>query len=144
MEPSKTSFGTCWRRGATNVPKDKRFDMLTAEEQQQKQEIDSLLLDAMNDLTFEEQQEQLEGLHGVARPLAEEPQTVAKALQLLDDQLNAVKGGSAYEAAEALSKKYVSANAFRMMFLRANGLDAQAAAGQMLRFFEAKQKLFGD
>lgn len=117
--------------------------MLSSEDRQKREEIDSLLSDAMKTLTFEEQQEQLELLHGVALQITEEPAVMDNALQDLDFCLKAIKENTAYETAENKSNKYVSDRAFRTMFLRGNRYDAKAAADQMLRFFEAKQKLFG-
>ncbi|CAJ1932766.1 unnamed protein product [Cylindrotheca closterium] len=117
--------------------------MLSAEDRQKKKEMDSLLSEAMKTLTFKEQQEQLEALHGVAHEMTEEPSLIENAIRDLDDCLKTTKEGTAYEAAERRSNEYVSNRPFRLMFLRANRYDSKAAADQMLMFFEAKQKLFG-
>mmetsp|Transcript_31696 Transcript_31696/g.76737 ORF Transcript_31696/g.76737 Transcript_31696/m.76737 type:complete len:352 (-) Transcript_31696:564-1619(-) len=45
--------------------------------------------------------------------------------------------------ARGMDPGYVSARAFRVMFLRGTRYDAEAAAEQMLKFFEMKHQLFG-
>ena len=62
-------------------------------DQQKKNEIDSLLSEAMTTLTFEEQQEQLKVLHGVAHPIkkAGTPTLIVNTLRQLDDCLKAAK-----------------------------------------------------
>mmetsp|Transcript_31711 Transcript_31711/g.76755 ORF Transcript_31711/g.76755 Transcript_31711/m.76755 type:complete len:347 (-) Transcript_31711:30-1070(-) len=45
--------------------------------------------------------------------------------------------------ARGMDPGYVNARVFQVMFLRGNRYDAEAAANQMLRFFEVKNQLFG-
>jgi len=117
---------------------------MTTEDKKEKQEIDALLSEAMNTLTFEERQEQLETLHGVDEDIAEEEDLIENALQDLDDHLLCQKGGSAYEIAEQMDPAYVNSRAFRIMFLRGNQYDTKISANQMLKFFEMKKQLFGN
>lgn len=118
-------------------------DVLSNHDQQKKQEIDDMLSDALNNLTFEERQEQQEVLHGVNDKIRDEAAFIEQSLHDLDDFLNRAKGGSVYEIAESMNAGYVSARAFRIMFLRGNRYDAKAAANQMIRFFAQKEKIFG-
>mmetsp|Transcript_16310 Transcript_16310/g.39804 ORF Transcript_16310/g.39804 Transcript_16310/m.39804 type:complete len:562 (-) Transcript_16310:77-1762(-) len=146
---SGSSGQSSWSNGAITAVKHHQGvsgspNSLSTEDRQKKKELDSLLADAMKTLTFEEQQEQLEALHGVAHQITEEPALIDNALGELDDCLTTIKKeGTAYETAENMSNDYVSDRAFRLMFLRGNRYDAKASADQMLRFFEAKQSLFG-
>ncbi|CAJ1948891.1 unnamed protein product [Cylindrotheca closterium] len=116
---------------------------VTRDEERKKKEVDDHFTAAFNKLTFEERQRQQEVLHGVDEQIAEEATFIHSTLQELDNHLKRIKQGSAYEMAERLDPEYVSARAFRVMFLRGNKYDARISASQMLRFFEVKQKLFG-
>jgi len=117
--------------------------VMTREDEQRKQEIDVLLSEAMNTLTFDERQEQQAAIHGVEQEIVEESIFVDTALKELDHRLIRIKQGSVYEKAERANPEYVGARAFRIMFLRGNRYDCKAAADQMIRFFEMKQQLFG-
>jgi hypothetical protein len=126
-----------------HLQQDPKDDGLTVEVKQEKQEIDDLLSQAFNELTFEEREEHQEVLHGVRDMAIEDESLVDCALQELESHLANTKTSSIYELAETMDAAYVSAKAFRVMFLRANEYDAKAAADQMLRFFESKHQLFG-
>mmetsp|Transcript_33280 Transcript_33280/g.80478 ORF Transcript_33280/g.80478 Transcript_33280/m.80478 type:complete len:477 (+) Transcript_33280:132-1562(+) len=117
--------------------------VMTRDDKQKKQEIDALLSEAMNNLTFQEREKQQEVLHGVDDEIKEEGNIVDIALSELDNHLIRIKRGSVYEIAERMDPAYVHARAFRVMFLRGNRYDTKAAANQMLKFFETKQDLFG-
>eukprot|EP00526_Cylindrotheca_closterium_P010563 CAMPEP_0113632328 /NCGR_PEP_ID=MMETSP0017_2-20120614/16802_1 /TAXON_ID=2856 /ORGANISM="Cylindrotheca closterium" /LENGTH=396 /DNA_ID=CAMNT_0000542877 /DNA_START=56 /DNA_END=1243 /DNA_ORIENTATION=+ /assembly_acc=CAM_ASM_000147 len=117
---------------------------MTREDEQETQEIHSLLSEAMNTLTFEERQEQQEVLHGVDRDIGEEAIFIDKALRELDEHLILIRNGTVYELAETMNAGYVGARAFRIIFLRGNRYDAKTSANQMLNFFEMKQQLFGN
>lgn len=118
-------------------------DQLTFENQQKKQEIDSMLSQAMNGLSFEERQKHQEKLHGVDNDIVEDETVLRNALEELDLHLLLTKDGSIYEIAEQIDPGYVGSKAFRRMFLRAYDYDAKASADMMLRFFELKHNLFG-
>jgi len=118
-------------------------DGLTTADRQRKQEIDSLLSQALNELTFEERQEQQEMLHGVEATITEETNFVEASLQELDDHLTKIKRDTVYEVAEDMDPGYVGDRSFRVMFLRGNRYDAREAADQMIKFFELKHQLFG-
>ncbi|KAL3930106.1 MAG: hypothetical protein SGBAC_011907, partial [Bacillariaceae sp.] len=107
------------------------------------QEMDVMLSQAFNRLTFDQRQEQQDLLHGVDNELTEGEDFVDNSLQHLDNYLMCMKNGSVYETAEKMDPEFVGSRAFRIMFLRGNRYDTKAAADQMLRFFVQKQKLFG-
>ena len=116
---------------------------LTGEDQQKKQEIDTLLSEAFNNLTFEERQAQQEELHGVADEIREERSLIENSLRELEFYLNQTKAGRVYEIAERQDPSYVQAKSLRLSFLRAEKYNAKAAADKLLRFFDEKEKLFG-
>ncbi|CAJ1932780.1 unnamed protein product [Cylindrotheca closterium] len=118
--------------------------LLLEQNVQKKQDIDNLLSEALNALTFHEREEQQEVLHGVDKVIAEGDDFIANSLVDLDTDLMRIKAGSAYEIAERMDPTYATSRAFRVMFLRANRYDVKASANQMLLFFELKQQLFGN
>ena len=130
------------RKSSNDASEHHKISMST-EEQQRKQEMDSLLSQAFNEMSFQERQEHQEGLHGVEKEIAEESVFIDTSLRDLDNHLSLMKAGSTYEKAEQMNPDYVTARAFRIMFLRGNRYDTKAAAYQMLKFFEQKEKLFG-
>lgn len=87
----------------------------------------------------------MEELHGITKQddNQEDPASLDVWLQILDMRLNAIKRGSIYEVAEAMDRRHVTNRAFRMMFLRANQYDPEAAAKNILEFLEIKRCLFG-
>jgi hypothetical protein len=107
-----------------------------------KEEVDAMLVESVTQLSFQERQTVQEDLHGVSEKISEDVDQMEIWLKELDNDLNVIKQGRAYETAEAMSSSYVSDRDFRVMFLRANRYDPKAAAGQMIKFFELKLKLF--
>jgi len=105
--------------------------------------MNSLLAHALSSLSFDERQKQQEILHGVDTEIPENDAMVNEAFQSLNEHLDKVKRGSAYETAESLDVSYVSDTCFRLLFLRGNRFDAKAAADQMIRYFQMKINLFG-
>lgn len=132
IAPSSSSVTNGFQRNA-----------LTVAEQQQQKEIDALLTDALNGLTFDERQEQQEVLHGVEAENSEDITFLNNALAALDANLAPKTRGTAFEIAEKQNPSYVNARSFRITFLRGNRYDINATADQMIRFFTMKQKLFG-
>ncbi|KAL3933087.1 MAG: hypothetical protein SGBAC_010549 [Bacillariaceae sp.] len=142
LDPDQSCF--CLHRTARKSTSDTfKQSRFTTEDQKGKEEVDTLLSEALNDLSFEERQMHQEAVHGVADKIVENVTFINTTLQELDNTLLLNKKGRTFEAAEMMSKEYVSARPFRLMFLRANRYDAKVAADQMLRFFDVKKKLFG-
>lgn len=115
---------------------------LTQKEIASKMEIDGLLSEALNQLTFDERQRQLELLHGVEEEIIEDAEAIESALRELDEHITR-DSSPAYETAKEMDPQYVNARELRLMFLRCNRYDTNAAADQMLQFFDFKQQLFG-
>jgi len=105
-------------------------------------ELDKLIVQGMNSLSFNELQKEQEELHGVSADKAEKPADVDNMLIDVQDHLQQIKGGTPYEDAERLNQDYVRNRDFQMHFLRANEYDPKAAAEQMIRHFEMKASLF--
>lgn len=118
-------------------------DLRTSEDRQKKQEIEDMLAQAMKVLTFQEQQEQQEILHGVDQKIEEEETFISVSLHKLESHLEQIKSNSVYEMAERMDPAFVRAKPFRLMFLRGNRFDIKESAENMLKFFEMKRQLFG-
>lgn len=110
----------------------------------EKNEVDEIFVEGMNRLSFDELQREQEDLHGVSADFTEKVEDVNRMLSTLNDHLQHMKPGSAYEKAETMNQNYISNRDFRMTFLRANRYDPKASANQMIRFFDVKSKLFGE
>jgi hypothetical protein len=107
------------------------------------EEIDALIAREMNRMSLEEREKALDDVHGIGGMEEEDRDFVSSCLEELEDHLTTMKQETAYALAEAMSRQYVSAQNFRMMFLRADRYAAKDAAERMVRFFELKKSLFG-
>jgi hypothetical protein len=90
-----------------------------------------------------ERENAMDDVHGIAEVEEEDPAFVSLCLVEFEDHLTTIKQETAYALAEAMSRQYVSAKGFRMMFLRADRYAPKDAAERMVRFFELKKRLFG-
>eukprot|EP00526_Cylindrotheca_closterium_P005310 CAMPEP_0113644024 /NCGR_PEP_ID=MMETSP0017_2-20120614/23162_1 /TAXON_ID=2856 /ORGANISM="Cylindrotheca closterium" /LENGTH=616 /DNA_ID=CAMNT_0000555597 /DNA_START=1 /DNA_END=1848 /DNA_ORIENTATION=+ /assembly_acc=CAM_ASM_000147 len=130
-----------------------------------KTEVDDIIIQGMNSLSFVELQKEQEDLHGVPADLIERQEDITRTLKDLETHLQAIlqrtqrtaqsnnnnnnnnnsttTRTTAYETALKMNADYVQDKQFRMAFLRANRYDPKAAADQMIRHFQAKLDLFG-
>ena len=116
------------------------------------QEADALLAKELMQLSVNERNKAIEEVHGVDDPISDEdPEVVQQGLSQMnveiDKQLQAYGGNDkavTYHEALAQNPSYVQDRGFRLMFLRAEGLDEPSrAADRLLNFFSIKEKLFG-
>lgn len=105
-------------------------------------ELDKLIVQGMNSLSFNELQKEQEELHGVSAEKAEKPADVTNMLTDVQNHLQQIKAGTPYEDAERLNQDFVQNRDFQMHCLRANEYDPKAAAEQIIRHFEMKASLF--
>lgn len=113
-------------------------------EVKQDDDVDTILAQGMQRLSFDELQREQEDLHGVSGLIDKEnSQEMASLLRNFDDHLQRRKKNTVYESAELLNKAYVTNPDLRMHFLHGNRWDPKAAAEQFLKFLELKKKLFG-
>ena len=71
-------------------------DLVPSDHRKDKQEIDTLLSQAMSNLTFEEREKHQEMVHGVDQ-VVENPAFVDGALQELEYHLSCTKPGTTYD-----------------------------------------------
>jgi hypothetical protein len=113
-----------------------------------------LLAQELYKLSFEEREKVFSDVHGVSDVIDETPQLLAeslagfnKALQAasMDNDKNNDKNNnkSVYDLAKEQDENYVKALDFQLKFLRADNFNPVKAAARMLKYLEAKQKLFG-
>jgi len=110
----------------------------------QDNELDTILLQGMKDLSFDELQREQEEMHGVCNDFDEETQVMDDLIKSLKEHLSKVKRGTAYEAAEIINPSYASSRDILIIFLRANRYEPKAASKQMIKYFDLKQELFGN
>jgi hypothetical protein len=104
----------------------------------------AMLAQEMAQLSVEEREKALEDVHGIAHAVDEPLDYVETSLVLLEEELSKItRNKVAYDLAKFQSKKYVSSEKLRLMFLRADSFDAHKAASRMVRFFDEKYELFG-
>jgi hypothetical protein len=108
------------------------------------EEIDALIAREMTRMSLDEREKALDDVHGIGEVKEEDPAFVSSCLEAFEDHLQTIKQEDmAYALAKAMSRQYVSAKNFRMMFLRADRYAPKDAAERMVRFFELKKRLFG-
>jgi hypothetical protein len=88
---------------------------------------------------FEGELNSIPGVHEKLRTIIQ--REMQALLQMLNLRLCTIKRGTVYEIAETLDSSYVSDPDFRLMFLRANDLQPEPAARQMIKFFDVNQIL---
>ena len=116
-------------------------------------ETEALLAKELNQLTFDERNDVLDDMHGVAACIGDEedPSLVTQSLLQFDIELNklcssssaSVKKAEAYKLAMDQNPNYVQNEDFRLMFLRAKDFDVIPAVELMLKFLNMKKNLFG-
>ncbi|CAJ1935923.1 unnamed protein product [Cylindrotheca closterium] len=105
-------------------------------------ELDKLIVQGMNSLSFNELQTKQEELHGVSADKLEKAADVENMLIDVEKYLQQIKTGTPYEVAEKMNQDYVRNRDFQTQFLRANEYDTKATAEQLIRHFEMKATLF--
>ena len=125
---------------------DGELQRIVANEEDQ---IDTLVADALKNMTLEERENVYFEQHGVAEEVKEDPQMVSQRLEQLELHLQALKerrgiSSAAFKLAELKFPDYCRDRSLRIEFLRAECFVAKKAAERMLRFFELKRALFGD
>lgn len=109
--------------------------------------IDSLIANALNQLSLDEREAVYYEMHGVAEITKETPELVQFSLNQLEAELDRIKHthpkGSAYKLAEDLSPDYVQDHELRMKFLRCEKFDIQKTSERFIRYFACKLLFFG-
>jgi hypothetical protein len=106
-------------------------------------DVDVLLAQELNQMTFKERETVYEELHGVDTIIEETEDFIHKTLEDVNRELSKIRIKPAYEQAESMSKEYVTSRKFRLMFLRAEYFNVRKAAGRLVKFMEEKLQLFG-
>lgn len=109
--------------------------------------IDTLIAQALNNLTNKQRDTVYHELHGVDNIVEETEEFVASHMEALGTEIDRVKlshhKGLAYKLAEIISSKYVGDSLFRLKFLRSEKFNVRKCADRMIRFFDCKLHFFG-
>jgi hypothetical protein len=102
-----------------------------------------ILAKEITELSIKERELVFYDLHGVAEPINEEPELIAKSLVELDVAIANIHNKEAYELAEMIDPQYVHSLEFRLMFLRSERFVVKHTASRIVRHFKTKLELFG-
>jgi hypothetical protein len=107
------------------------------------EDVDALLAQELNQMSFEERELVYEEIHGVETLIEETPDFVYAKLDALELEIQRINEKPAYELAEQMSREYVTDSKFRLMFLRAERFDERLAAMRLVKFMDGKLEFFG-
>ena len=111
---------------------------------------ESLISEALQQLSIEERERVTFEVHGVADETEEDPDFVATKLKGLVDELSKLKNkpflvnAKAFHMAEAQDSTYVYNERFCLDFLRADDYNTKDAANRLIKFFDFKLDMFGE
>jgi hypothetical protein len=103
----------------------------------------AVIAQAMNDLSITEREKALEDMHGVSEMVQETPELIANTLQKMEEYLLKIHHKPAYDLAIAIRADHVRDAKLRLMFLRADRFDPEAAAKRLTKVLDWKLKIFG-
>jgi hypothetical protein len=114
----------------------------------------ALLAQELYKLSFQEREQASSDVHGVSDVVEETPEFVAERLAELESALASIAGDSKpasmdnknkslYNVAKEQDENYFKALDFQLKFLRADNFNSVKASALMIKYLEAKQKLFG-
>ena len=111
--------------------------------------LDSVLSDALSNLTINEREKVYHDIHGVASyDIQETSQFLENSLEQMEQQLQQLKYSprlptQAFRIAESTNPTYVQNKCLRISFLRTDHFDTMKAAERFIKYFDHKLDLFG-
>lgn len=112
-----------------------------------------LVAERVNELTQEERDREIHELHGVLDGIDETPELLQESLDRMETELQHLleqktsssshNTHAAFSRAAAMDAEYVKDRDFRLAFLRTDRFVPKLAAERCLKYFEAKEYLFG-
>jgi hypothetical protein len=102
-----------------------------------------ILAEELNKLSFQEREKVFSDVHGVSDDVEETPDFVAEGLAGLESALAIIACKPAYDQAKQQDPEYVSNRDFLLKFLRADNFDPPKSAQRMIRYLDAKLRIFG-
>jgi hypothetical protein len=114
-----------------------------------KSNSDTLIANALKEMTLEDREFACHEIHGVADIVDEKPKLVTRCLDEMQQELVKQKArlglpSAAINLAESMSPEFVNDPKLRIKFLRADRFCAKKAAERMIRYFDFKLSLFGE
>lgn len=100
----------------------------------------------LNKLSIQEREQILHDIHGVSEGIVETPELMESSLKQMEMLLHSkrISKSKAYQIAESLNPSYVQDPAFRLLFLRAEEFNVEAATKKLQDFMTLKLELFGE
>jgi hypothetical protein len=112
---------------------------------EEEDQLDSVIANALQNMSREEREKIVHDQHGVADVIDENPDFLQQQMKEMDywsQRLKQKRNTHAYLTAEARDRDFVERS--RLNFLRAEFFNPKKAAARMIRYFEFKRYLFGD
>ena len=107
--------------------------------------IDSLIANALNQLSLDEREKVYHEMHGVDEVIKETPELVESSLKQLEIELDRIKHlhqkAMAYRLAEEISPSYIQNEELRMKFLRSEKFNIVKTSERCIRYFDCKLPL---
>lgn len=107
-------------------------------------DVDVLLANDLNTLSFKERDFLYEEIHGVSEVIEETEELIQRSLAEMEQELRRIPEKPDYEEAMRRCPGYVEDRRFRLMFLRAKHFNTKEAAALLTRYLKGKRELFGD
>jgi hypothetical protein len=107
------------------------------------EDVDSLVAQAMANLSTKERDQVLHDIHGVSDETMETPEIIAQSLEQLQEEIQQIENKEAYDLARSQNPNYVHNRHFELRFLRADLFDIRNAALRLVQHFKVKLDLFG-
>ena len=115
-------------------------------------ELDALVASGLSQMSLQEREQVLNGIHGVDDKVQEDPALIERSIRQFNLELDAYLLKRQHEKAAATpallrvlssSPDYIRSSEFLLMFLRADQFNVTASLHRMIAFFELKLELFG-
>lgn len=107
-------------------------------------DVDVLLANDLNALSFKERDLLYEEIHGVSEIVEETEDLIQRSLAEMELELQMIPDKPDYDDAMQTCRQYVEDRRFRLMFLRARHFNSKDAAACLVRYLKGKRELFGD
>jgi len=113
------------------------------ESQEEVKRAEELLANELANLSLVDHERVLFDIYGFAAQVKEDPQMIDTKLNELQSELDRIESKDDYNLAHQMNREYVERRSFRLLFLRCEQFDAQAAAKKIVTHFVEKRNLFG-
>lgn len=113
------------------------------ESDEEAKRAEEFLAKDLANLSLDEHERALFDIHGITPVDEEDPASITQSLEKLQMTIDQIESKEAYDLASRINPNYVQSTSFRLMFLRCQDFDINAAAKMIVGHFEQKSIVFG-